>query len=103
MESSPARQVIIDHMLEILRRDSPWLWGYHPKNYVLQHGWLRNVKPNIMANNRLKYWRVDSAQRDKLRRVWNQPVRWPLWLGAIVMLLFGGWLWRVLRQREERK
>ncbi len=103
MESSPARQAIIDHMLEILRRDSPWLWGYHPKNYVLQHGWLRNVKPNIMANNRLKYWRVDSAQRDQLRRVWNQPVRWPLWLGAIIVLLSGGWLWRVLQQREERK
>ncbi|MDP2761160.1 MAG: ABC transporter substrate-binding protein [Sideroxyarcus sp.] len=103
MESSPARQVIIDRMLEILRRDSPWLWGYHPKNYVLQHGWLRNVKPNIMANNKLKYWRVDSAQRDQLRRAWNQPVRWPLWLGAIGMLLFGGWMWRVLQQREERK
>ena len=37
MENSPARQAIIDQMLEILRRDSPWLWGYHPKNYVLQH------------------------------------------------------------------
>ena len=35
MENSPARQAIIDQMLEILRRDSPWLWGYHPKNYVL--------------------------------------------------------------------
>ncbi|MBI5627177.1 MAG: ABC transporter substrate-binding protein, partial [Nitrosomonadales bacterium] len=101
MENSPARQAIIDRMLEILRRDSPWLWGYHPKSYVLQHGWLHNVKPNVMANNKLKYWSVDAAKRDALRREWNQPVRWPLWLGAVMLLLFGGWMWRVLRQREE--
>lgn len=103
MENGPVRQAIIDRMLEILRRDSPWLWGYHPRNYVLQHGWLHNIKPNIMANNKLKYWRVDSAQRDLLRRAWNRPVHWPLWLGAIAVLLFGGWLGRVLQKREERK
>lgn len=103
MENSPARQEIIDRMLEILRRDSPWLWGFHPKSYVLQHGWLRNVKPNVMANNKLKYWRVDAAQRDRLRHEWNQPVRWPLWLSVAALLLFAGWMWRALRQREEAR
>ncbi|MDO8261974.1 MAG: ABC transporter substrate-binding protein [Gallionella sp.] len=103
MENSPARQAIIDRMLEILRRDSPWLWGYHPKSYVLQHGWLHNVKPNVMANNKLKYWRVDAAKRDALRREWNQPARWPLWLGVMALLLFAGWVWRVLRKREEAR
>jgi hypothetical protein len=103
MENSPARQDIIDRMLEILRRDSPWLWGYHPKSYVLLHGWLHNVKANIMANNKLKYWRVDAKQREMLRHEWNHPAYWPLWLGVLALLLFGGWLWRVLRQREEAK
>lgn len=103
MENSPARQAIIDSMLEIVHRDSPWLWGFHPKNYVLQHSWLSNVKANVMANNKLKYWRVDPRQRDALRRDWNQPARWPLWLGGLVMVLFSFWLWRVLRQREEAK
>ena len=103
MENSPARQVIIDRMLEIVRRDSPWLWGYHPKNYVLQHGWLSNVKANVMANNKLKYWRVDAKRRDALRRDWNQPARWSLWLGAAALLLLGLWLWRALREREEAK
>ncbi|MFZ2540554.1 MAG: ABC transporter substrate-binding protein [Gallionella sp.] len=103
MDNSPARQVIIDRMLEILRRDTPWLWGYHPKNYVLQHGWLHNVKSNIMANNKLKYWRVDAGQRDALRREWNQPAIWPLWLGVSALLLFGVWMWRVLWQREEAR
>ncbi len=102
MENSPARQAIIDKMLEILRRDSPWLWGFHPKSYVLQHGWLHNVKPNVMANNKLKYWRVDAAQRDRLRGEWNRPARWPLWAGAAVLLLFAGWMWRALRRREEQ-
>lgn len=101
MDNGPARQAIIDDMQEILRRDSPWLWGYHPKNYVLQHGWLGNVKSNIMANNKLKYWRVEAAQRDAQRRAWNQPVRWALWL--LVALVLGGsaWVWSVLRRREE--
>jgi len=103
MDNGPARQKIIDDMLEILRRDAPWLWGFHPKNYVLQHGWLHNVKPNVMANNKLKYWRVDAGQRDRLRRAWNQPARWPLWLGVAAVLLFGGWMWRVLRKREEAR
>jgi ABC-type transport system substrate-binding protein len=103
MENSPARQAIIDDMLEILRRDSPWLWGFHPKNYVLQHGWLHNVKANIMANNKLKYWRVDANQRDRLRREWNQPARWPLWLGALLLAMFGVWMWRALQKREEAK
>ncbi len=103
MNNSPARLAIIDRMLEIVRRDSPWLWGYHPKNYVLQHGWLGNVKAGVMANNKLKYWRVDDKRRDALRRDWNQPARWPLWLGALALLLSGVWLWRVLRQREQAK
>jgi ABC-type transport system substrate-binding protein len=102
MDNSPERQTIIDRMLEILRRDSPWLWGFHPKSYVLQHGWLHNIKPNIMANNRLKYWRVDVAQREQARRQWNQPAYWPLVLAVAALLLFGVWMWRTLRKREEK-
>ncbi len=103
MDNGPARQAIIERMLELLRRDSPWLWGFHPKNYVLQHGWLHNVKANIMANNKLKYWRVDAVQRDALRREWNRPVLWSLWLGALLLAVFCVWMWRVLRQRERSR
>jgi ABC-type oligopeptide transport system substrate-binding subunit len=103
MENSPARQVIIDQMLTIVRHDSPWLWGYHPKNYVLQHSWLQNIKPNVMTTNKLKYWRVDAKLRDALRVRWNQPTRWPLWLALITLLLSGLYLWAVLRKREEAR
>jgi len=77
--------------------------GYHPKDYVLRHSWLHNSKPNKMANNNLKYLRIDAAQRDALRKQWNQPLLWPLWLGGIALLLSGWWLWRVLRKREEAR
>jgi ABC-type transport system substrate-binding protein len=103
MENSPERQRIIDRMLEILRQDSPWLWGYHPKNYVLQHEWLHNVKPNVMANNKVNYWRVDAALRDPLRVGWNQPVRWPLWLALAALLLSVAGMRRVLQRREESR
>ncbi len=103
MPNNAERQKIIDDMLEILRRDSPWMWGENPKDYVLHHSWLYNSKPNKMANNNLKYLRIDAAQRDKLRKQWNQPLLWPLWLVGIALVTFGWWLWRALRKREEAR
>jgi len=103
MPNNAARQKIIDDMLEILRRDSPWMWGENPKDYVLHHSWLYNSKPNKMANNSLKYLRIDAAQRDKLRIQWNRPLLWPLWLVGVTLAAFGWWLWRALRKRDEAR
>lgn len=89
MENSPERQRIIDRMIEIARRDAPWIWGFHPKSFALYHSWYRNVKPNLMANNTLKYKRVDSDRRARLREEWNQPVRWPIYLLVFVVLATG--------------
>lgn len=100
MDNGPERQTLIDEMVAIARRDAPWLWGFHPKAFSLHHGWVGNVKPNLMANNTLKYLRVDPAQREQLRREWNRPVLWPLWL--TVGLLAAGALPAVyvFRRRE---
>ncbi|MGB7649686.1 MAG: ABC transporter substrate-binding protein [Gallionella sp.] len=103
MDNTPQRQKIITQMLAIIQRDSPWLWGHHPKKYVLQHQWLHNVKPNVMANNKLKYWRVDGALREQLRNAWNHPVLWPLGLAGLALLGLVGWLWWVLKRREQAK
>ncbi len=85
MPNSPERQQLIDRMVEIARRDAPWIWGFNPKDYSLFHGWLANVKPNTMARNSLKYLRVDAAKRAALRREWNRPVLWPI--GLVLLLL----------------
>jgi len=77
MYNSPERQAIIDRMVEIARRDAPWVWSVFPKDYTLNHEWVYNRKPNQMANNGLKYQRVDAGLRSQKRREWNQPVVWP--------------------------
>jgi ABC-type transport system substrate-binding protein len=86
MENGPEREALIDSMYEILRRDAPWVWGYHPKTYSLNHAWLGNVKPNQMARNKLKYYRIDAALRDQRRSEWNAPILWPIALGAVLLL-----------------
>jgi peptide/nickel transport system substrate-binding protein len=85
MDNGPERQAIIDRMIAILRRDAPWVWGYHPKDYTLHHQWLSNRKPTKVGNNTLKYQRIDPVLREKLRAQWNRPVLWPI--GAVVVLL----------------
>lgn len=88
MENSPARQALIDRMLAILHEDTPWVWGFHPKDYTLRHVWLKNRKPTKVGNNTLKYQRIDAALREDLRAGWNRPVFWPLSLlvGVLVLL-----------------
>ena len=41
--------------------DAPWVWGLHPTSMALFHAWYKNVLPHAMANNTLKYKRVDAA------------------------------------------
>jgi ABC-type transport system substrate-binding protein len=55
MEDGPVRLGIIRQIIDILREDAPWLWGLHPKSFALYHDWYFNSKPNLMANNTLKY------------------------------------------------
>jgi ABC-type transport system substrate-binding protein len=85
MPDGPARQGLIDQMVELARRDAPWMWGLHPKAYALHHAWYGNVKVNDMANNTLKYRRLDPDLRARTVAAWNQPVLWPM--GVIAGLL----------------
>ncbi len=87
MPNGPERQRLIDRMTEIYRLDAPWIGGFHPKNFALYHGWVANIKPNEMAENTLKYLRVDPHRRALLRKEWNQPVIWPLLLMVSLVCL----------------
>ena len=100
MDDGAERAAVIDQMVEIARRDAPWTWGFNPKSFSLHHQWVHNAVPNQMANNTLKYRRLDPALRERLRLEWNPPVLWPLWslLGlAVVLILPALWL---VRRRE---
>ena len=81
------RQALIDRLVEILRHDAPWVFGFHPKQFALYHQWYHNAKTNLMANNTLKYRRIDPDLRQQLRRAWNPPVLWPLGLLLLLLVL----------------
>ncbi len=105
MENGPARQALIDRMLVILQEDAPWSFGFHPKDYSLNHGWVSNLKPNNMARNGLKYKKIDVTLREGLRAEWNRPVLWPLGLLAAVLAAGAApavWSWRRREQSRGR-
>jgi len=99
MPNGPARQQVIDSMLKLVREDAPWIYWFYPKTYVLRHGWLQNLKLNNVANNTLKYQRMDADRREAMRKSWNRPLLWPFgFLIAGILAL----LWPALRAYRSR-
>lgn len=86
MDNTDERFRLIQQLQEQVRHDAPWLFGFYPKDFILYHQWYQNVKPNLMANNRLKYVRIDTAIRSQKRQEWNRPVFWPLVLIFIILV-----------------
>ncbi|SFV90809.1 Dipeptide-binding ABC transporter, periplasmic substrate-binding component (TC 3.A.1.5.2) [hydrothermal vent metagenome] len=87
MENTPKRLAKIEQMLKILQKDAPWVWGFYPKSVALVHSWFGNVNANAMANNTLKYKRIDPQERVVKQEAWNRPVTAPLyWLVCILLL-----------------
>ncbi len=87
MPNTDERLKIIQKMADIAREDSPWIWGFHPKMFTLYHAWNYNIKPNLMANNTLKYRRLDTLMRQEFQQQWNQPLIWPLLLLVLLLLI----------------
>jgi len=101
LPNSAERQRLIDRMVDIARRDAPWIWGVHPKEYSLRHAWIANDKPNNMARNNLKYLRLDIDERAAMRAQWNPPVLWPL--GLILLLLVASAVPAVISYRRRER
>jgi len=101
MKNSPVRKKKIEEMLEIVREDVPWIWGVHPKSLSLFHQWYKNVLPNAMANNTLKYKRVDAKLRAEKQKEWNQPVIMPLIFLLLFVILMGFSLHRIYKNRQK--
>ncbi|MBL1143173.1 MAG: ABC transporter substrate-binding protein [Proteobacteria bacterium] len=87
MNNSPERQDIINQMVAVARKDAPWLWGFHPVGFSLHHEWYHNAKPNLMANNKLKYRRIEPGIRTDKRIEWNKPVWWPVALLFVLLVV----------------
>jgi ABC-type transport system substrate-binding protein len=100
MPNSPERQKLIDRMVQIFRHDAPWIGGFHPKNFLLFHSWLGNAKANEMSDNKLKYLKVDSANRATRRAEWNHPVVWPL---VVLLLLLVAAIVAAIRSWRQRE
>src|SRR5207244_5743602 len=60
MANSPERQKIIDRMVDMVRRDAPWLWRLHPKDYSLRHSWVANDTAHNVDHNNINYLRIDA-------------------------------------------
>ena len=56
-----------------------------------------------MANNLMKYRRIDAEKRYELQQVWNQPIIWPLailFFIIIALILPGGMIYFRKKHRK---
>ncbi len=102
MADGPERQAVIDRMVELLRHDAPWIFGYFDKEYALFHSWVRNEKPGKIIRSRFKYLGIDAAARDERRHQWNQPLYWPLLAMLALAALLVLPAWRHYQRRERQ-
>ncbi len=86
-DNDAERERIIAQMLSILEEERPWIELFHPEEYALVHGWLKNVRTvGISTIPTGKYYDLDSNQRARLRKEWNQPIYWPAWLLLVALV-----------------
>jgi len=100
LDDGPRKQQVIDQMVDVLRHDAPWCFGYIPWGGLAFQQWVHNGKPSILIRDMAKYYRVDPALRAQKQAEWNRPIYWPLGLIAAVLI---GLVWigrRSFRQRE---
>ena len=101
MQNTPERKKKIEKMLEIVREDAPWIWGVHPTSMALFHQWYKNVLPHAMANNTLKYKRVNAKLRASKQKEWNQPQILPLIFFVLFMVMIAFVSNRVYKNRQK--
>ncbi len=103
MNNGEARQAVINKMVSIVQKDAPWIWGYHPVAFSLHHSWYENAKPNLMANNKLKYKAIDNKLRNQSREKWNQPLWWPVLIILIILVISILPAYRTYKRKQQAK
>ena len=100
MKNSPKRLEKIKEMIAIAQKDSPWVWGIHPKSLSLYHSWFSNIFPNTMANNTLKYKKIDGKIRIQKIEEWNKPILMPIVIFILFLVLISYPLYRAYQNRQ---
>ena len=100
LDDGPAKQALIDKMVEILRRDAPWAFGYFPYSAGAYQQWMTDAKYGLFTNDRALFYRIDPALRARRQAEWNEPHGWPLALLALAALALVAIAWRGFRARE---
>ncbi len=100
LDDGPAKQAVIDRMVQIVQQDAPWCMGYFPWGGLAFQQWVHNGKPSILIRDMAKYYRVDPALRVARQSQWNRPVYWPLALLALAALAIVLAAWRSWRAQE---
>jgi len=68
MADTPERNAIYHKMEDILVEDCPYIYDVHRKSFVLTNGWFKNYKRNLSLLNYVKYYRIDTQAKRKLRK-----------------------------------
>ena len=100
LDDGPRKQALVDRMVAIVQHDAPWAMGYFPYASLAFQPWVHNGKPSVVIPDRIKYLRLDTAQRTRLVAQWNQPRWWPLLLPALALLAL---LWAARRSWQRRE
>ncbi|WP_223673144.1 hypothetical protein, partial [Proteus terrae] len=76
--------------------------GYFPYASGAYHRWVHNGKPSIVVRDQAQYYRLDTAERARSLREWNQPVYWPVAALLAGVAAMAWWAVRVFRARERQ-
>jgi ABC-type transport system substrate-binding protein len=88
LDDGPAKQKLIDEMVDILRKDSPWAFGYFPYSAGAYQQWIGDAKYGLFTNDRALYYKIDAPLRARRQAEWNPPRYWPLGLLLAATLAF---------------
>ena len=103
MSNTPERQQKIDQMIQMVRKDTPWIWGFHIKEFYLRNQWVSNTKRHGIAQGTLKYVNVDPPVRKSMQQQWNQPVIMPLLAGVSGFIALLALAVRAYRRRQNSR
>jgi ABC-type transport system substrate-binding protein len=85
-DNGPERMAEIREMRTILEQERAWIELFHPEDYTLYQGWVKNVKPMGLSMPTYQYRDIDPDLRRARREEWNEPILWPAYVLVAVFV-----------------